>query len=138
MDLRHFLLIAALLSLAWLSGCRQDNPQPPLVGDLSLNQVKIEIVQDGVYRMSLADLQDAGLAVETLSADNLMLRQGETAVAYTLLDDALVFYGEAPTSRYVATRSYVLSTGEAGDTMPETAVTPADTFTLSVVPQVLH
>ena len=69
----RFLLLSLLLAVTCLAGCRRDSPSS--AGDPDSSQVKIEVSQDGVYRVTLAGLQEAGMAVEMLDAGNLVLKQ---------------------------------------------------------------
>ncbi|MCA9973349.1 MAG: hypothetical protein KC425_24185, partial [Anaerolineales bacterium] len=115
------LLLGGLLALI-SAGCRQ--PAPPPAGTPAADRVKLLVSQDGLVRVSRADLADAGLEVSAFDAQNLRLSQGETAVPFLIHDDALIFYGQAPTDRYTGQRPYILTRGAAGETLPETADTP--------------
>jgi hypothetical protein len=117
-----------LLLLCLLPACRQ--PAPP-AGQSSSEKLIIGITQDGPYRLSLSQLQDAGLALETLSADTLALSSSGLPIPYTLTDDALIFYGQAPNSRYITERPYTLTTNQPGQLIPQTAV-PATTTTTTL------
>ncbi len=130
-------LLAIPLILLLLACRRQDNP-PEIVGEVSSTAVKLDISVDGVYRVTLSDLQEAGLAVESLDAASLQLSSDDTAVPYHIAGDQFIFYGQAPTSRYTAVRPYILTTGAAGTMMGETAVTPAASPTLTELPQTLR
>ena len=54
-------------------------------------------------------------------------------VPFYFEDETLIFYGQAPTSRYIANRPYILAVGDNGILMSETAVSPptADTIVKS-------
>lgn len=106
-----------LFLLLSLVACGQDTSP---VGDS--NTLKIEIDHDAIYRLPLRDLQAAGLAIEGLDVADLALTSEKTAVPYHIADDAILFYGQAPTDRYQATRPYLLHSGVAGIAMDETAV----------------
>ena len=138
-------LTLSLLLIGWLSmtsflltSCRQQKEDDVIIGDVANNAVKILVNTDGFYHVSLADLQNAGLAVESLSTDNLQLNVADTAVPYAIKENQLIFYGQAPSSRYIADQPYILRTGTAGAAMAETAVSPAANPTLTAVPQHLH
>ena len=126
---RFFQLLLPLLLLI-LAACQHDAPP---VGDS--DTLKIEIAHDAVYRLPLSDLQQAGLAIDGLAYDNLALSSEGTAVPYHIADDSIIFYGQAATDRYQATRPYLLHSGAAGETMAETAVSnkaiPADHVTIT-------
>ena len=83
-------------------------------GQLDPNRLKIEVTEDGFVTLTLADLQATGLAINQLAYDNLHLSSGETAVSYTIHNNTLRFFGEAPTNRYTPTRVYVLEIGKQG------------------------
>ncbi|MEJ2749976.1 MAG: hypothetical protein P8183_19030, partial [Anaerolineae bacterium] len=131
-----------LLAIVWfglLAACRSDNPSTVNSGSFSTNQVKIEVAEDGMVQLSLADLQAAGLSVTDLDSSQLYLSQAGTAVPYILTDTALIFYGQAPTSRYTAVRPYILEAGKAGQVMAETAAVPDSSKTpLTALPQERH
>lgn len=114
------LLLGGLLWLTAVS-CRQSTTTPA-AGNLAADRVKLLVTQDGFVRVSRDALADAGLDIAAFDAANLRLSQGETAVPFTIQDDALIFYGQSPTDRYISQRAYVLSSGQAGEDMGETAV----------------
>ncbi|MCA9971990.1 MAG: hypothetical protein KC425_17320 [Anaerolineales bacterium] len=130
-------LLPLLLLLSLLAACRRGAAPPPVVGEVDAARLKIEVAQDGLYRISRAALQDAGLALETLGTDAVSLSQAGTAVPFLVADDHLVFYGQAPASRYTATRPYILTANEPGTPMPETPA-PAAGAPLATVPQTLR
>ncbi|MCP4426756.1 MAG: hypothetical protein GY803_19870 [Chloroflexi bacterium] len=115
-----------LFLLIFLVACRNEGSptagDSSVVGDVAHNRVKIEIAADGMYRVKLADLQAAGLALESMDAAQLHLSQAGAPVSFHIQEDALIFYGQAPTSRYTAVRPYILESGKEGKTMAETAV----------------
>ncbi len=130
------ILLTLLLTLLLL-GCRQQD-NLPITGDVSSTAVQLNIAHPGVYQVTLRDLHTAGLKIDSLDATNLSLSTGGTAVPYYISGDQLIFYGQAPTSRYTATRPYILSLGEAGQLMTTTAVTPTTAATLTQLPQTLR
>ena len=131
-------LILFLLLLSLLPACRKADNPPPIVGEVSSSAVLLGISADGVYHVTLSALQNAGMTLEKLDAANLRLTQEDTAVPILIQENQLIFYGQAPTSRYTATRPYILQSGEAGDVMGETAVSAPTTPALSEIPQTLH
>lgn len=143
---KRFLLVwsLALLALFSLAACNNEgdgggqSPSQPDAGVPRRDVLKIEIKEDGFYRLTLSDLTANGLDVETLDPATLRLSQRGETVPYLLRDEALIFYGQAPADRYLATRPYLLRVGEAGAVMAETAVAPAGPATLNQVTQTLH
>ena len=131
-------ILFAVITLGWLVGCRHDTPPASLAENIASDRVKLEVTESGLYRVSLVELQAAGLAVSALDVAQLHLSQAGTAVPYHLTDEALIFYGQESTSRYTAVRPYVLEVGRAGVLMAETAVTAAASPILSAVPQSLR
>ncbi len=123
--------ITILTALILLAGCQQQTP----AGELAAGIVKIAVDRDGLYKITADDLSQAGLDIETLSADQLSLRYSDTAVPFIIADNTLIFYGIAPDSRYTTVRTYWLESGKPGQTMTETAVTatgsPQPTVTLT-------
>lgn len=102
-------LLAILLLAALTAACGSgDTPAE------SAAAVKILVEETGLYSVTAQELQQAGLNLETLDATNLGLSQGGQPVPYTLHEEALIFYGRAPESRYTNNRTYILRTGDAG------------------------
>jgi hypothetical protein len=100
--------------------------------------VKIMIEEDGFYRISRRSLGQRAIEVESFSANHLRLTQAGRPVPYYLDDEQLIFYGQAPDSRYSAARPYILFLGEAGllmDKAPPAAVSEPQ---LDLVPYVLY
>ncbi|MBK8986044.1 MAG: hypothetical protein IPM39_08180 [Chloroflexi bacterium] len=135
---RLLLLLAGLLWLTAVS-CRPARQPTVIPNNLATDRVKLLVEQDGFVRVSQAELAAAGLEMPAFNAANLHLSQGETAVPFTIQNDALIFYGQAPTSRYTAQRAYLLSSGQAGQMMGETAVLPPTTpASLTAISRTLH
>lgn len=136
------LLGLAFLPLLLLVACRAPQTAAP-AGDFVTDAVKIEVTADGVYRVPLAALQDAGLALDVLQMDNVSLTTASpsfepTAVPFLIADDSVIFYGRAPHSRYTAVRPYLLQVGAAGEPLATTAVESGATAVTSEVWQSLH
>ncbi len=128
-----FLFVASM----FITACRSQGEAIP-TSSLSHNQVKIQVVENGFYRLTLDELQDVGLAVDALASDNLHLSHAGTAVPYFIEGDGLIFYGQSPSNRYTATRPYLLEAGRAGVTMMETAVPTNNSPALTQIPLVLR
>ena len=128
-------LLTVPFLLLLLSTCNRPANTPENVGSFSSTTAVLQVAEDGVYGVQAAALQAAGLALDNLTMANLHLSSDGTAVPFFIQGDRLIFYGQAPSSRYTATRPYLLSVGEAGNEMPETAVSAADSPTLINLPQ---
>ena len=115
---RRLWLALLFLSGGLLFGC-QRTPAP------TATAVKVPVSAGGVYRLTLEALQAGGLDVAALDRERLQLTEGGEAVPYRLEDGALIFYGRAPSSRYLASRPYILTSGEAGVPLAETEAAPA-------------
>jgi hypothetical protein len=120
----RLLLLVILITLS--AACRREAPP---AGEQASDRLIMGITADGIYRVTLAELQEAGLVLAELNVDDLHLSQAGTAVPYLLAEDALTFYGRAPDSRYTNIRPYLLQTGQAGLLMDETAVDHSSTHT---------
>jgi hypothetical protein len=118
--------LVLLVVMAWLL-LRQP---APVVGTLSDNAVVINITQDGFYRVPLADLQAAGLTLETLATDHIELIQQGDPIPFLVEDNSLIFYGLAPTSPYTRARPYILRQGNQGQVMT-TALAPTPSSPVS-------
>ncbi len=136
------LRILLFLLIIFTAACRNSATDAPadaaIVGELDNTAVKLEISQDALYRLTLSDLSQAGVSISALSIDNLSLSSGGTAVPILIQEDALIFYGQAPTSRYTAVRPYILRVSQPGAAMTETAVPPANAAPLTNAPQTRH
>lgn len=128
-------LMLALLVAACASGNDDDEqplvntPQPPPADVVSDNALKISVVQDGIYRLTLSDLEQAGLDIDTLSAETMALSNMDQPIPFLLQGDALIFYGESSNSRYSRINPYILRTGEAESGTLMTTVSSGDSET---------
>lgn len=115
---------AALVALVLLLfvACRSEEPAPSV---FTTGALRILVEEDGVYRLTGAEMRDAGLAVSQLDAADLALSREGQPVPYLLRNDSLIFYGQAPHSRYTGSQAYVLRLGESGVVMAEQAAAPA-------------
>lgn len=111
--------VAAALALVILAGCVAASPPTPTSGAL-----RLLINEDGIYRLTEGALRDAGLQFDRLAVDSLHLSREGRGVPFLLLEDSLVFYGQAPRSRYTGSQAYVLRSGEAGIPMAEVLAPP--------------
>ena len=80
--------------------------------------VRIRITSTGMYRITYAELQSAGVPVGEVDPRTLLLTQGGEPVAIQVIgeqdgtldpEDSLVFYGEAIANLYTAQNAYWLS-----------------------------
>jgi hypothetical protein len=127
-------LALLLLLLFGLPACNQpDVASPPCAGELATDALKIMVTATDVYRVTLDELQQAGLDLDNLNPERLHLSTEGTAVPYLILDNALVFYGQAPGDRYTAVRPYLLHVGQApGLLMAQVALNESDNGQTSV------
>ncbi len=123
---------------------QSDATEPPAVSQVldegavaAEGAIKVLIDTDGVYRLSIDMMRDAGIALSALDAGNLSLTQAGEQVPYVIDGDQLVFYGRAGDSRYSVERPYILRAGETGLLM-QTGVAPAiQSPALTTVPQMI-
>ena len=98
-------LMLALAAALLLAACNQ--PSPPAV---STGVYKIQVAQDGAYRLTRAQLP--GLTTEEFTADRLSLTRNGTPAPFTMLDEgrdkALYFYGQTLADDYAAYEVYWL------------------------------
>ena len=119
-------IIIGLVCLFLLSACQTKNNQESQENlKTTTNTAKIEVTENGFYRITEKELADAGIAFDSFSEDTLILRTQDQLVPFYFDENGVVFYGQAPTSRYTASRPYVLELGEDGVLMAETAVSPS-------------
>lgn len=128
------LLLALLTLIIVACGGKDDNNDIP--DDVkSEDALKVQVEETGVYQIPLSQLRSAGLNVETLSAENVALSHAGEALPYAIVDEALVFYGEAADSRYNRYNPYIIRVGETGQLMGEQTVTNSASDTVSTVSQ---
>lgn len=125
-----------LILLAWalFTACQTEPPNPTAGGPVASNRAKIEVTTDGFYRLTTADLAESGLEFDSFSADTLQLSQNGRSIPFYFADDALIFYGQAPTSRYTAVRPYLLEMGDEGVLMAETPALSGTEAAVSTAP----
>lgn len=129
MTIRQFFTLLSLVIP--LIACRQDDS---VIGSFRPDAVKIEVAENGFYRLTAAMLEEAGLETAPLVAETTYLRQGETAVPFLLDNGDLIFYGQAPDNRYTAVRTYLLELGKAGLLIGETPMLETTLPPLAQVP----
>lgn len=113
--------VACLLAAGWwLAACSRTDS----VAATPVERVRLDVTVPGIYQVTGADLQRAGLAVDALDPAGLRLASGGVTVPYLVRDDALLFYGEASDSPYSAVKPYVLTVGEAGALIDEADTQP--------------
>lgn len=103
-----------------------------------VDKLKFQITQDGIYQVTKQDLVIAGMVVDSLSINNLLLSQGGEAVPIVIRDDTLLFYGMSSNSRYVSERSYILELGEPGLAMAQTSFFDSSNLPDSEIHQTVH
>ena len=126
-----------LILTSWLLW-RQFGPAATPVGPVRDDALVIEVDQTGFYRLTTEDLAAAGLTLTTLSAADLALTDQENPVPFLIQDEALIFYGQAPTSQYTAVRPYILQQGEPGVMMTGEVVATDAAATLTTITQTLR
>ncbi len=107
---------------------------PPPIPSADEPRYKVIVTADGLYRLTCAELSDAGLPVNTLDPSTLQLFEGGEEIAVLMQgeqdgrcdpNDTLLFYGHTPHSRYTAHNVYWLRYGnQPGRRMTVRDVTP--------------
>lgn len=132
---QNFWILLLMLALGTVTTCRQE--PPAWETQTAVDRLVIGITEDGVYRLTLAELQSTGLDLAELDRSQMQLTQRGTAVPYILEENMLLFYGRAADSRYTSTRPYILKLGLPGVLISDAeAVDTA--VTRSVVTHHLH
>ncbi|MFM8322093.1 MAG: C25 family cysteine peptidase [Chloroflexota bacterium] len=146
-------LLAASLLLGWAGLHAQPaqaaaaRPQPAAVSNAAFgaNTYKALVTQEGIYRISFADLQAAGAPLDTLDPHNLQLFNLGSQVAIRVVGeedgrfdagDYVLFYGQPVDTRYTGVNVYYLALGaEQGlrmlalDGAPQAAAQPPSFIT---------
>jgi hypothetical protein len=81
-------ILLVFIFLVTACSLQDDNIVGP--DNISNGQVKIQVAQDGFYRLTLDKLEETGLSLETLNIENLHLSQAGTAVPYLLRNRLLL------------------------------------------------
>ena len=102
------------------------------------NKLKLQVKEDGIYRLTTKDLAAAGITISDPSSKNIQLTQNGQNVPTLFADESLIFYGNAPDSRYVNKRPYILEYGKSGLEMTETPAFEIDAPLIKTVSQTLH
>ncbi len=126
-----------LFVLSFCVACRQKE-SPPEVGVFREDALKIEVAETGFYRITAAMLAEAGFETTGLVPETVSLQQGQGQVPYLISDGDLIFYGQAPDSRYTAVRTYLLELNQGGRVMAETVVSPTNAPLLTQLPVTVH
>ncbi|MDX1614216.1 MAG: C25 family cysteine peptidase [Candidatus Promineifilaceae bacterium] len=81
--------------------------------------------EEGPYLVDEELLRRMGSSIEGIRQNGVRLSHGSQAIPYLLRDDGLLFFAQSPTSRYAATRAYLLDFGAVGPLMKEAPAEPA-------------
>lgn len=129
--------IALVVALGvWWGLARQRQGATPTVGAVA--GVKILVAETGFYRVTRAELEQMGVSLEALDPAHAALTYRDEAIPFVGQDDGLIFYGQAPTDRYTAQRTYVLRLRQAGQAMTERAINPSPDAPVGLIRQTLH
>ena len=110
-------------------------PQPD---NMSTHQVKLLVQENGLFAVTQKDLSHFGLEIGEFSTARLRLSQGGKTVPILIKDDRLIFYGQAPQSRYTNVRPYILEIGQQGTAIQETAAPDLTAPLITDIPQTIH
>lgn len=138
--LRLRLWLAGLTLLALSAACAEDSAttRPTDHPQNGVSTAKILVVETGFYRLPLGRLARVGLAETDLATGNFSLTLGGAEIAYLLLNDSLIFYGQAPASRYAPYAAYVVALGRPGQRMATALAPLADGQPLAAVSYTAH
>ncbi len=99
-----------------LSACQlQFHPPAPTGSGQAPDWITIETHQEGVYRVKLSEIREAGLAITDLQADEVVLWRKGQAIPFQIVDQgqALLFYARPATSVYSPGEFYWLLLADA-------------------------
>lgn len=131
-------ILIALILLA-LASCGQPNDDPLSSAATSLI---LPVYADGFHRLSFDALTKAGLDMSRLpdwsnGSQLPRLSHGRNVVPILQMDDAFIFYGQAPTERYAQYRPYVLEVEGSGVAMYSEKLPAAALEPVAAVPFIL-
>jgi hypothetical protein len=110
-------------------------PQPD---NRSFQRAKLLVQENGLFAVTQKDLTHFGLEIGEFSTAGLRLSQGGKTVPILVSDDRLIFYGQAPQSRYTNVRPYILEIGQQGTAIQETAAPDLTAPLITDIPQTIH
>lgn len=102
------------------------------------HRVKLLVGEDGMFVVTQQDLAQRGMDIADLHTAGLNLSQDGAAVPFLIQDNRLVFYGQAPHSRYTNVRPYILESGQEGSTIQLVDAPNISSPIIAEIPQTLH
>ncbi len=133
------LLLAALTlfsiscqSLNYFAANRNQTPVAAAKG------VKLLVEEDGIYSVSRQSLNRHGLGIVNMDAAELDLSQDGRSIPFLIQDNRLIFYGQAPDSRFTSFRPYLLEIGQQGPIIQSKKVPQLSAPLVNNVPQSIH
>lgn len=133
------LLLVQLVLLA--TACRTDKlatTSRSHPDNVTAQRIKPLVKKEGMFRVTERELVQAGLKLPEMSISSLRLSKGGEAIPFLIIDNALVFYGQVPDSRYTIIQPYLLDVGKPGKEMAQTAVPDVKTPLIEEIDQTLH
>ncbi len=134
-------LWAFAILVVGIVGCADKDPIRPS-DETSSTSVKILAAETGFYHIDVPQLQNAGLEISDFEGESINLSQAGEAVPYSIVEDRIVFYGQAPDSRYTSTRPYILTVGgeegDAGIQMTEVEMPAIGGDMIETLPRTIH
>lgn len=100
-----------MIAICFLNACKSDiTPDASITSAGQPDWVMIETTQEGVYKISLADLENAGMDIDAIHPDAIKLSKKGEIIPFQVLDQgkALLFYAGPPVSEYSASDYYWL------------------------------
>lgn len=99
---------------------------------------KIQVVESGIYKVSLDDLQKVDGTIASMSLESLNLTEAGVQIPYIIDGQELIFYGSAPESRFTPYRTYLLRMNEPGLAIQSRAVPESNSPISSNTVRSLH
>ena len=100
--------------------------------------VKLLVEESGIHAVSRQSLNRHGLLISDLKAVELNLSHNGRAIPFLIRDNQLIFYGQAPESRYTNFRPYLLEVGQQGLIVQSEKVPNLSAPLVNNVPQSIH
>ncbi|MFZ0544110.1 MAG: C25 family cysteine peptidase [Candidatus Promineifilaceae bacterium] len=130
-------IVVGAVTLFFVGRVLFQSEQGQTIEDAQPGIIKIEVAEDGLYRLALNEIRGTGLDIESLDGIDLQLSRDGRPLPFYVDGDNLIFYGEESDSRYSRYGTYLLELGQSGPEMASVLADGPDT-PVTTIPQHLH
>jgi hypothetical protein len=128
-------VIVVTILMVLSAACRTTSTPPEAEQTSAL---RILVDTDGIYRVTVDELQQAGFPTEPFDLEHLRLSTGDNPVPFLVEEQALIFYGQRTDNRYTRFRPYILEHGLSGTPFETLPAAEADGPQVQQIQRTLH